>query len=254
MLAIPHCIEPDWPAPANVLALSTTRQGGRSVAPYASFNLAHHVEDEALAVEANRAILAAALPGDATIQWLNQVHGTEVVEAGPDDGPCPEADAVWSCQPRMACAVMTADCLPVLFCTASGDRVAAAHAGWRGLLGGVLEATAAALAVSPDGLLAWLGPAIGPQAFEVGAEVREAYLAAASATESAGIAACFVPNPANPRHYFADIYALARIRLRAIGLTRVYGGGWCTCSDQQRFFSYRRDGCTGRMASLILLR
>ena len=254
MLPIPHCIEPDWPAPANVLALSTTRLGGRSVAPYASFNLAQHVEDAALAVEANRAILAAALPDDASIQWLTQVHGTEVVEAGPDRSPYPEADAAWSCRPGAACAVMTADCLPVLFCTASGDRVAAAHAGWRGLLGGVLEATAAALAVSPEGLLAWLGPAIGQQAFEVGAEVREAYLAAASATESVGIAACFVPNPANPRHYFADIYALARIRLRAIGLTRVYGGGWCTCSDQQRFFSYRRDGRTGRMASLILLR
>ena len=254
MPAIPHCIEPDWPAPANVLALSTTRLGGRSVAPYASFNLAHHVADDALAVEANRAILAAALPGDASIQWLTQVHGTEVVEAGPDDGAYPEADAAWSCQPGAACAIMTADCLPVLFCTASGDRVAAAHAGWRGLLGGVLEATAAALAVSPDGLLAWLGPAIGPRAFEVGAEVREAYLAAASTTEAAGIAACFVPNPGNPGHYFADIYGLARIRLGAIGLTRVYGGSWCTCSDQQRFFSYRRDGRTGRMASLILLR
>jgi len=224
------------------------------VGPYASFNLAHHVADDALAVEANRAILSRALPGGATIHWLTQVHGSRVVEAGLDNGPYPEADAVWSRRAGAACAIMTADCLPVLFCSTAGDRVAAAHAGWRGLLGGVLEATVAALEESPENLLAWLGPAIGPRAFEVGLEVREAYLAAASAAEAAGIADCFVPNPGNPGHYFADLYGLAHIRLRTIGVTRVFGGGWCTHSDDQRFFSYRRDGQTGRMASLILLR
>jgi len=150
--------------------------------------------------------------------------------------------------------VLTADCLPVLFCSTSGDRVAAAHAGWRGLLDGVLEATVAAMGVDSEKILAWMGPAIGPRVFEVGAEVREQYLAAASATDKVLVEVSFVPSEVRPGHYFADLYALARLRLRAVGVTGVFGGGYCTFSDAGRFFSYRRDGRTGRMASLILMR
>lgn len=250
---MPPFIEPDWPAPANVLSLCTTRAGGCSAPPYHSFNLAHHVGDARDAVAGNREILAQALPAHTPVQWLNQVHGTSVVEAA-DTASYPEADAVWSRQRDFACAILTADCLPVLFCSTSSDVVAAAHAGWRGLLDGVLEATVAAMAAAPDQMLAWLGPAIGPRAFEVGAEVREAFLQACTATQEAATGCCFVPNAARPGHYFADLYALARIRLEAVGVTAIYGEHLCTFSDSTRFYSYRRDGVTGRMASVILLR
>jgi YfiH family protein len=249
----PHFIEPEWPAPANILALSTSREGGHSASPYASFNLGHHVGDSAVAVAANRKMLTAALPAGTDIQWLSQIHGTQVVAAG-RNGEYPQADAVWSRHANRACAVLTADCLPVLFCSTSGDRVAAAHAGWRGLLDGVLEATVAAMGVNPDQVLAWLGPAIGPRAFEVGGEVRGKYLAAAPAADESLVEACFPPSEVRSGHYVADLYALARLRLRTVGVTGVFGGGYCTFSDSSRFFSYRRDGQTGRMASLILLR
>lgn len=251
-----HFIEPDWPAPAGVFALSTTRQGGSSLPPFDSFNLAQHVADDPALVAANRALLARALPAESQVHWLHQVHGVRVVQAG-QGAVCPEADASWSEQAGAVCAVMTADCLPVLFCSRSGDRVAAAHAGWRGLLGGVLEATLEALAAPPGEMLAWLGPAIGPAAFEVGAEVRDAFLAAQGADQQAdhqAIEHCFQPSTARAGHYFADLYALARTRLTDAGITAIYGGDYCTYSDSQRFFSYRRDGQTGRMASLIMLR
>lgn len=246
-------IEPQWPVPGNIFAGTTTRVGGVSTAPYASFNLGHHVGDEALAVARNRRILAASLPPGTAVQWLSQVHGVRVVQANPGS-QYPQADAAWSQEPGIACAVLSADCLPVLFCAAGGDRVAAAHAGWRGLLEGVLEATVSALARDPGQLLAWLGPAIGPRAFEVGPEVKERFLAVSGGAEAAAVEACFVRNAANPGHYFADLYALARLRLRALGLTRVFGGGLCTLSDSQRFYSYRREGQTGRMASIIAIR
>ena len=249
----PPFIEPQWPAPASVLALCTTRLGGCSAPPYETFNLAHHVGDSASAVAGNRDMLASALPAGVAVSWLSQVHGTAVVEAG-QGGPYPVADAQWSRSPGVACAVLTADCLPVLLCSVSGDVVAAAHAGWRGLLGGVLEATLSAMNTHPDQLLAWLGPAIGPIAFEVGPEVREQFLAAAHPSRQTAIAACFTPNPDRPGHCFADLYSLARVRLAALGVTRVFGGGLCTYSDVERFYSYRRDGQTGRMASLLLLR
>jgi hypothetical protein len=175
-----------------------------------------------------------------------------VVVAG-QYGEDPQADAAWSRHSNRACAVLTADCLPVLFCSTSGDRVAAAHAGWRGLLDGVLEATVAAMGVNPDQILAWLGPAIGPRGFEVGREVREKYLAAEPDMDKALVEACFLQNVVRPGHYFADLYALARLRLRAVGVTGVFGAGYCTFTDTERFFSYRRDGQTGRMASLILI-
>jgi YfiH family protein len=246
-------IDVDWPAPRNVLALCTTRQGGRSEGPFASFNLGDHVGDNVSAVAANRLILASALPDATTVSWLSQVHGTTVVAAG-QGGPLPLADAQWSRTQGIACAVLTADCLPVLLCSAAGDVVAAAHAGWRGLLAGVLEATVAAMDTHPPSVLAWLGPAIGPAAFEVGEEVHDGFLASATPSEVAAIAACFLPVPDRPGHYLADLPALARARLKALGVTTVCGGNWCTHYDSERFFSYRRDGQTGRMASLILLR
>jgi purine-nucleoside/S-methyl-5'-thioadenosine phosphorylase / adenosine deaminase len=244
---MPPFIEPDWPAPARVKALSTTRQGGVSPAPYDSFNLGDHVGDAPAAVTTNRAKLLAALSPDTTIQWLEQVHGTDVIRAAAGSHS-PQADASTCRQAGIACAVMTADCLPVLFCNRAGTVVAAAHAGWRGLLNGVLEATLDAMGEPPGELLAWLGPAIGPDAFEVGPEVH------ASFTELHPDAAnCFRPSPTRGEHFLADIYALARQRLARLGLSSVYGGGYCTLSDQAHFFSYRRDGQTGRMASLIQL-
>jgi YfiH family protein len=245
----PLFIEPDWPAPAAVIALSSTRHGGHSSAPYDSFNLAHHVGDSTAAVAANRNILHGTLGPDARVQWLSQVHGVNVVEAGVGE-PYPEADAVWTRRRGIACAVLTADCLPVLFCAANGEVVAAAHAGWRGLLAGVLEATVAAMAVDSAQILAWLGPAIGPASFEIGPEVREQYL---DTIPGAQTAACFSPSRANPDHYYADLYALARIRLDAAGVSRICGGKFCTFGDSRRFYSYRRDGLTGRMASLVML-
>lgn len=246
-------IEPDWPAPANLVALSTLRAGGSSRTPYASLNLATHVGDDPLAVAANRARLAERLPPGCQVQWLEQVHGSRVVAADPAANVIPEADACWTRTPGLACAVLTADCLPVLFCDREGSVVAAAHAGWRGLLAGVLERTVEAMGERPERLLAWLGPAIGPAAFEVGPEVRERFLAAGANADHGPISHCFAPAAGRPGHYLADLYALARVRLAALGIHRVAGGGWCTHGDPAHFFSYRRDGTTGRMATLIAL-
>jgi YfiH family protein len=263
---IPPFIEPDWPAPENVQALCTTRHGGHSVAPYASLNLGHHVGDSAHTVTTNKDVLAGLLRGNTEFSWLSQVHGIDVVEAapsGPQDGVYPQADAQWSRRSGLACAVLTADCLPILLCSAAGDAVAAVHAGWRGLLAGVVENSVRALDASPDQLLVWLGPAIGPSAFEVGPEVRRAFVAAAGTTEVSATEACFVENPVESEHsfgqssgrssghYMANLYALARLRLQALGISRIYGGDFCTYSDPESYFSYRRDGKTGRMASLI---
>ncbi len=233
---------PDWPAPAEVRACVTTRSGGVSVAPFDSFNLGDHVGDDPAAVAWNRRYLQQAL--DCRPAWLSQVHSSVAIEAEP--GICAQADASWSDRPGEACVVLTADCLPVLFCDRAGTRVAAAHAGWRGLVGGVLEATLQALAVPAEELLVWLGPAIGPAAFEVGPEVREAFLAQhAAATEA------FAPSR-NAGRFMADLYQLARIRLAARGVNAVYGGGLCTFADP-RFYSYRRTPHTGRFASLVWL-
>lgn len=243
-----HLILPDWPAPAMVRARLTTRVGGVSRAPYDGFNLGDHVGDDPAAVAANRQRLLGQLAGAGRPVWLEQVHGTRVVDAAAcaDGAPRERADASFSREVGVCCAVLTADCLPVLFCDDRGSVVAAAHAGWRGLLAGVLEQTMAVMAVPPASLLAYLGPAIGPQAFVVGDEVRSAFVAHAAAASSA-----FAPLPAGK--WLADLYALARLRLAAAGVSRIYGGSWCTVSDAERFFSYRRDGRTGRMASLIWL-
>ncbi|CAN1604604.1 peptidoglycan editing factor PgeF [Pseudomonas mediterranea] len=231
---------PDWPAPARVKACVTTRAGGVSVAPFDSLNLGDHVDDDPGAVAENRRLLTDRF--DVRPAWLQQVHGIAVVEADPTR--VATADASWTATPGIACTAMTADCLPVLFCNRAGTRVAAAHAGWRGLANGVLEATLDSLATPADEILAWLGPAIGPQAFEVGPEVREAFIAHLPQAVQA-----FVPSH-NAGKFMADIYALARLRLAARGVLAVYGGGLCTVTDP-RFFSYRRSPRTGRFASLV---
>ncbi|MEX2475640.1 peptidoglycan editing factor PgeF [Marinobacter sp.] len=240
-------IRPDWPAPECVQALCTTRLGGVSKAPWASLNLGSHVGDEAAHVQENRQRLADVAGVDVhRIGWLDQVHGTIAVPL-PAAG-VPRADASFTTLAGQVCVIMTADCLPVLLCDVSGTRVGAAHAGWRSLCGGVLEALVSEVGGNPAELMAWLGPAIGPQRFEVGPEVREAFL-----LHDPGSASAFSEQGARVGHFMADIYLLARQRLAACGVTQVYGGDCCTASEPQHFFSYRRDGQTGRMASLIWL-
>jgi len=235
-------LTPDWPAPASVKACVTTREGGVSAAPFDSLNLGDHVDDRPEAVAENRRRLTEHF----SIQpaWLQQVHGIAVAHADP--GIVATADASWTATPGIACAAMTADCLPALFCDRAGTRVAAAHAGWRGLAAGVLEATLDSLDVPAEEVLVWLGPAIGPQAFEVGPEVREVFI-----NQLPEAAEAFVPSD-NAGKFMADIYLLARLRLAERGVTAVYGGGFCTVTDP-RFFSYRRAPRTGRFASLIWL-
>jgi polyphenol oxidase len=280
-------VEPDWPAPGGVRALSTVRSGGVSLVPYASLNLGDHVGDMPTAVAENRRrlVVEAGLPAEPV--WLAQVHGITVadldarmsldatgeaasVAAGsqsaggvtsaaaaslvaasvagttPIAGAAFTADAAFTRQPGMVCAILTADCLPVLLADESGGVVAAAHAGWRGLVGGVIEATVGAMGERPGALMAWLGPAIGPEHFEVGAEVREAML-----QEDPGAEGAFVLNERG--RFMADLEALARRRLATLGVNRIYGGGRCTHADAERYFSHRRDGVTGRQATLIWL-
>jgi purine-nucleoside/S-methyl-5'-thioadenosine phosphorylase / adenosine deaminase len=243
-----RCLEfivPDWPAPPGVRAACTTRSGGVSAGPFASFNLAGHVGDSPAAVAENRGRLTAALHLPGPPRWLSQVHGANVVEAGRIDGNCP-ADASFTRARGTVCAVLTADCLPVLLCDRTGREVAAAHAGWRGLAAGILQATVAALNSPPAELMAWLGPAIGPHAFEVGAEVRAAFASGDGDPPEA-----FLPSAGG--RWLADIYALARRILASSGVAEVYGGEHCTLNEPEQFYSHRRDGVTGRMAALIWL-
>ncbi|MGC2048323.1 MAG: peptidoglycan editing factor PgeF [Gallionella sp.] len=243
MNLLEHCIIPDWPAPKNVRALQTTRLGGISAAPYDTFNLGDHVGDAPLAVARNRMLLNTFLPSEPV--WLQQVHGTVIANA--DMASClPKADACIARHRDAVCVVMTADCLPVLLCDKQGSVVGAAHAGWKGLAAGVIETTVRAMDVVPQNLLAWLGPAISQQAFEVSDEVRALFLKTDPKAASA-----FISNL--PGKWFADIYALARLRLSSLGISQVYGGGHCTFIEQDRFFSYRREGVTGRMGTFIWL-
>ncbi len=234
---------PDWPAPANVRAASTLRTGGASEGSFASFNLALHVGDDPAAVAENRRRLREYLRLPSEPVWLNQVHGTQVVEAIAQPSP-PMADGCVARSPGQVCVVMTADCVPVLFCGRQGTRVAAAHAGWRGLVGGVLAQTVAALAAPPQELLAWLGPAIEQPAFEVGEEVREQFIARDPAN------ACAFDRNERGR-WQADLNVLARQELMRLGVQQIHGGGFGTYADAGRFFSYRREPKTGRMASLV---
>jgi YfiH family protein len=264
---------PDWPgAPDNIAFVCTTRRGGVSPAPYGpgpqalataggGLNLGVHVGDDPANVAFNRAILRGRLPSEPA--WLSQVHGAAVVRADRlGRGSVPEADASIAATPGAVCAIQTADCLPVLLADRSGTVVGAAHAGWRGLAGGVLEATVrdmraeAGSGMAGGDIIAWLGPAIGPREFEVGEEVLAAFLAGAGGVPSAEAAVrrAFVARPGMPAKYLADIYALARLALGRVGVTEVSGGDLCTVSDASRFYSYRRDKVTGRQASLIWIK
>ncbi len=237
----PDWIVPDWPAPANVKALITTRAGGASPGAYASLNLGLRTGDDPQAVAANRKRLRAALPQEP--KWLRQVHGGNVVEADTLTD-APEADASLARRPDTVCAVLVADCIPVLLADRAGTAVAIAHAGWRGLASGVIEHTVQRMAAAPEELIAYLGPGIGPRAFEVGSDVRDAFLAGDARAEAA-----FAQHA--PEKWLADLFLLARQRLARAGVSQVHGGGLCTYSDPRRFFSYRRDRITGRMAALI---
>jgi purine-nucleoside/S-methyl-5'-thioadenosine phosphorylase / adenosine deaminase len=236
-------ITPRWPVPKHVHAVCTTREGGGSSAPFNTFNLSDRVGDNPITVDNNRAHLIEWLSLPARPTWLRQVHGNTVVDVGKLNGDV-EADAAMAKSSGAVCVVTTADCLPVLFCDREGSRVAAAHAGWRGLAAGVLEATVVALSRPADQLYAWLGPAIGPRNFEVGGEVRAVFVAMDPANLSAF-------RPSQNARWLANIYQLAINALRAQGVSQIFGGGYCTYSDPKRFYSYRRDKRTGRMASLI---
>ncbi len=242
-------LRPTWAAPRAVHAAFSLRTGGTSTVPWASLNLGSHVGDDPAAVAENRRRLAQALDLPAGPRWLEQVHGVEVWRPLPQqpvpDAP-PRADAIVVDRAGVVAAIMVADCIPVLFCDRAGSIVAAAHAGWRGLAAGVLERTVAAMDRPASQLLAWLGPAIGPTQFEVGAEVRETFLRAGGAPQRFG--------PGRAGHWMCDLPGLARDRLQALGVGEISGGEWCTASDPQRFFSHRRDAPrTGRMAALIWL-
>ncbi|AOM40909.1 purine nucleoside phosphorylase YfiH [Xenorhabdus hominickii] len=239
-------IFPDWPQPENVGACSTTRIGGVSLPPYDSLNLGKHVGDDPECVERNRKLLVEYARLPQLPIWLEQVHGTRVITLDGQSLENQQADAVYTNVPGQVCAVMTADCLPVLFCSISGDEVAAAHAGWRGLCAGVLENTVSQFSTKPEMIRVWLGPAIGPEKFEVGGEVREAF----TATHSE-FAQAFTPYGDK---FLANIYLLAKLKLQSLGITEIFGGTACTATEESNFFSYRRDGNTGRMATLIWLR
>lgn len=241
-------IHPDWPAPLNIRAVCSTRAGGKSSPPWDSLNLGDHVGDAPGRVLENRRVLADAcgLPA-AAFGWLNQVHGVEVVRLSSRGvSGLPEADGSFTREPGHACAILTADCLPVIVCDYQGKVVAAAHAGWRSLCGGILENLVAAMGLPGSELMAWLGPAIGPREFEVGPEVRAAFMAQ---DPRAGTA--FRSYGAREGHFMADLSLLARQRLERLGVKKLYGGDFCTVTDSERFYSYRRDGQTGRMATVI---
>ena len=242
-------IVPDWPAPATVRSLVTTR--GDSAAPFGEFNLALHVADDSRRVQANRDELQRLLAVN-QLQWLQQVHGTSVVSLPCSMAVTPEADALYSSIPGSALAVLTADCLPVLLCDRQGSEIAVAHAGWRGLAAGILNNTLASFQQPAGQLMAWLGPAISQAHFEVGGEVRQAFLASPVFMNLPGTADAFIPSD-RLGHYYCDLYELARLSLRGAGVRDIYGGDYCTYGDPQRFYSFRREPVCGRMATLIML-
>lgn len=247
--AVHNVILPDWPAPAQVRAVSSLRHGGCSEGIFQSFNLGDHVNDNPEHVLKNRQLFKQLADMPQEPLWLQQVHG--IVVARPDlacsySAAPVKADAAYSCALQRVCVVMTADCLPLLLCDRAGKEVAAIHAGWRGLAAGVIEQTLRYFQAKPEDIMVWLGPAIGPQAFEVGSEVRAAFINAHPAADVAF-------KLQSSGKYLADLYLLARIRLVSQGITAIYGGNYCTYQQAEHFFSYRRDGQTGRMASAIWL-
>ena len=242
-------IRPDWPAPDNVQAFTSTRKNGHSPGAYASLNLAQHVEDDFAMVERNRAQFIEDFNLPSQPVWLQQTHSNTVIMA--DDyqnviAP-PEADASWTSSQNVVCTVLTADCLPVFFTNKQGDRVAATHAGWRGALNGIITSSFLATGIAAEDCLVWLGPAIGAENFEVGADVYQAFV-----SKNPENAIAF--KQTDDQHWLCDIYQLARIELQQLGIYSIYGGGFCTYSNDEDFYSFRRDGAqTGRMASLIWL-
>lgn len=240
-------VVPDWPAPSRVRAFSTTRRGGVSSGPYESFNLATHCGDDIACVTENRERLKARYEVPSAVCWLNQVHGCDVVDAGSSYPAPPSADATFSFEPQRVCAILTADCIPVLICDRTGTMVGAAHCGWRGLAQGVLAALLRRLPTDAANLMAWMGPGIGPENYEVGADVRDALLGAMSPpiVERA-------LRPSRSGKWLADLYEVTRSQLNALGVSAVFGGNFCTYRET-RFYSYRRDGVTGRTATLVWL-
>lgn len=238
-------ISANWPAPAHARALTTTRAGGVSRGPYESFNLGDHVGDDPEAVRQNRAWLRETLALPAEPVWLKQVHGVRVVDAATTQAGT-ETDGAWTDRPGVVCAVLTADCLPIFFCNRKGTKVALLHAGWRGLAGGIVDSGLRALNMPPEELLVWLGPAIGPASYEVGDDVRRAFV-----DDDPDAAEAF--RPAGAGRWYANMYALARRQLWLRGVCAVHGGERCTLRERETFYSFRRDGATGRMASLIWL-
>lgn len=241
MSGVKHWLTPDWPAPANVHAATTLRTGGVSCGTYTSLNPAMHVGDDANMVKQNQQIIKELLDLPSDPVWLNQIHSNQAVLAT-TTAPSQQADASYTAEAGVVCAVMTADCLPLLVCATDGSQVAAIHAGWRGLLAGVIGNTLTSMQNSD--FLVWLGPAIGPDCFEVGSEVRNAFL------EKSAIFIKAFKEQSNDK-WLADIYQLARIDLAMLGINKVYGGDFCTVTEHERFYSYRRDKQTGRMATLI---
>lgn len=256
LLELLPVLEPNWPAPASIRALVTTRTGGVSEAPYDALNLGKHVGDAPDKVSENRARLRQLLPNEPI--WLEQVHGTRVWHSGENF----QADAAISAELNQVITVLTADCMPVFFCNRAGNLVGVAHAGWRGLCAGVLENTVQAMCEKSlalgqtlvrEGILVWLGPAIGPSCFEVGNEVREQFIDAARLTGAVFPLESFQAIPGNPQKYWANLYLLARSRLKNAGIQAIYGGEFCTFTQSEQFFSHRRDGVSGRFAALIWL-
>ena len=251
-MTIGNYIIPDWPAPANVRTCVTTRKGGHSAPPYERNNLGLHVGDNAENVHQNRRDVCNALELTKSPQWLEQIHGVKVINAK-NDGLVRTADGCFSHELGQACVVMTADCLPILLCDKKGTQVAAIHCGWRSLAKGIAFRAVQKFTCPAKNIMAYFGPAISQKHFEVGIDVLEAFFKASrNLKHTESIAAAFIPAQ-RPLHFYADIYALARAELNALGITDIYGGEACTYVDNEHFYSYRRDGITGRMASLIWL-
>ena len=242
----------DWDVSPTIVAFSTTRLGGLSESPFASFNLATHVGDDAHRVASNRALLKELLPQPLEWQWLDQVHGDDVAMIN-KAGPALIADAMLTTSENLVCCVQTADCLPLFIAAVDGTEVAVIHAGWKGLASGVIENTISRMSSSPSSLAVYLGPAIGPCHFEVGGQVRDCFLAAAESPSLVlATQACFFCSK-NPGKFMADLYAIARLKLSALGIDKISGGDFCTHCDDDKFFSYRRDGVTGRMLNAIYI-
>lgn len=244
-----HYIRPDWPAPENIVSLCTLRSKGLSSPPFDSFNVALHVGDDGSDVEQNRQLILSEHPDIDEIVWLEQIHSNRVVNEPESGTQLHQADASITSKAGLACAVMTADCLPILLTDKQGQQIAAVHAGWRGMVAGVIENTVAQFTAPGNELLAWFGPAISARHFEVGSEVRDAFVASDQQL-SEQITQAFVPSN-KEGHFYADLYQLATLKLNSLGVSKLYGGECCTYADAERFYSYRRDGQTGRMVTLI---